>query len=249
MTATPKAIFASLADHWSAIPLCRRVMSDQLTPVLAYRRLVAPDQRTAPSFLLESVAGGATVGRFSFLASRPALEVTARGHTVTVHDHRDGSSSSTEEADPLAVPRRLTASWRVAPARIDGGEPPAGFVGGWAGYAGYDTVRYLEPDKLPFASAPHDDRGLPDMHMALYCQVAVFDHVEKVLYAISTVGLDEHASTEAAYAAGSDELDAFVDRLVTPANPIPPGRIDLNLKDLPTAPWQANFTQPDFETY
>ena len=43
------------------------------------------------------------------------------------------------------------------------------------------------------------------------------------------------------------ELDAFVDRLVTPANPIPPGRIDLNLKDLPTAPWQGNFTQPDFE--
>jgi len=41
-----------------AIPLALRVLSDQLTPVLAYRRLVAPDQRSSPSFLLESVEGG-----------------------------------------------------------------------------------------------------------------------------------------------------------------------------------------------
>src|SRR4051812_2741111 len=37
------------------IPVCLRLLDDQLTPVLAYRRLVAPDERTAPSFLLESV--------------------------------------------------------------------------------------------------------------------------------------------------------------------------------------------------
>ena len=38
--------------------LSRRLMSDQLTPVLAYRRLVLPDERTAPSFLFESVENG-----------------------------------------------------------------------------------------------------------------------------------------------------------------------------------------------
>ena len=64
--------FARLAQRRNLIPLVRRLMSDQLTPVLAYRRLVRPDDRTAPSFLLESVESGGTVGRYSFLAARPA---------------------------------------------------------------------------------------------------------------------------------------------------------------------------------
>ena len=43
------------ATHALAIPLGMQLLGDQLTPVVAYRRLVAPDERTAPSFLLESV--------------------------------------------------------------------------------------------------------------------------------------------------------------------------------------------------
>ena len=31
--------------------------------------------------------------------------------------------------------------------------------------------------KLPFSSAPVDDRGLADMHLALYNDVVVFDQV------------------------------------------------------------------------
>ena len=64
--------------------LGRRIMSDQLTPVLAYRRLVLPDERTAPSFLLESVENGSSVGRHSFVGAQPGLEVVARGDEVTV---------------------------------------------------------------------------------------------------------------------------------------------------------------------
>lgn len=52
--------------------------------------------------------------------------------------------------------------------------------GGWVGYFSYDTVRYVEKKKLPFSSAPHDDRNLPDVHLGLYDNVIVFDHVEKV---------------------------------------------------------------------
>ena len=59
--------------------LSRRLMSDQLTPVLAYRRLVAADDRASPSFLFESVENGATLGRWSMLGAQPVLEVVARG--------------------------------------------------------------------------------------------------------------------------------------------------------------------------
>lgn len=54
-------------------------------------------------------------------------------------------------------------------------------AGGWVGYFSYDTVRYVEKKKLPFSSAPEDDRGLPDIHLGLYNDVLVFDHVTKVI--------------------------------------------------------------------
>ena len=40
------------------MPLYKRIFSDHLTPVLAYRCLVKQDDREAPSFLLESVVNG-----------------------------------------------------------------------------------------------------------------------------------------------------------------------------------------------
>jgi anthranilate synthase component 1 len=54
-------------------------------------------------------------------------------------------------------------------------------AGGWVGYFSYDTMRYVEKKKLPFSGAPEDDRGLPDIHLGLYNDVVVFDHVSKVL--------------------------------------------------------------------
>ena len=82
MTLPDREQFAELARRGNVVVLSRRLMSDQLTPVLAYRRLVQPDQRTDPSFLLESVEGGATVGRYSLLGARPQIEIVAHGHDV-----------------------------------------------------------------------------------------------------------------------------------------------------------------------
>ncbi len=97
------------------------------------------------------------------------------------------------------------------------------------GFAGYDTVRYLEGEKLP--SPPPDDRHLPDLHMGLYRQVVAFDDVQKVVLAITHVLLDEHASIEAAYAAGSRELDAVVSRLEM-IPPLPPGKPELAMGEV-----------------
>ena len=75
------------------VPIAERLLADQLTPVLAYRRLVAPDERTAPSFLLESVEGGERQGRYSILGARPIVEVLARGTEVHVTDRRAGATT------------------------------------------------------------------------------------------------------------------------------------------------------------
>ena len=49
----------------------------------------------------------------------------------------------TQEADPLAVPARLSAAWRPSTLTLE--ELPPVFTGGWVGYTGYDTVRYVFP--------------------------------------------------------------------------------------------------------
>lgn len=235
--------FRRLAERGNLITLERRLMSDQLTPVLAYRRLVLPDDRTAPSFLFESVETGGRVGRYSLLGAQPAMEVVAHEHDVTIIDHRKGDEHRLTHENPLLVPQELTGAWVPA---VESNDRPH-FSGGWVGYAGYDTVRYLEPEKLPFDSAPPDDRRLPDMHFGLYRQMAVFDHVSKVLYALHHVVVDEHTSVDAAYDAGGKELEAFVDRLESNVVPIPPGAVDLDVSQLPGGELRGNFKRVDFE--
>ncbi len=248
MTLPDLPTFRNLAKQGNLVPLVHRMMSDQLTPVLAYRRLVSPDDRTAPSFLLESVEGGDNVGRYSLLGSRPAIEVLARGHEVTVIDNLRGTTATSHENDPLSVPARITGSWQPAgPGPVSGPGRTAPFTGGWVGYVGYDTARYAEPDKLPFEAAPPDDRHLPDMHLGLYRTVAVFDHVDKVLYAVCHVPVDEYDSADAAWKRGRSELDDFVRRLTTHTAPLPTGAIDLDLAALPSAPQASNFERADFE--
>jgi anthranilate synthase component 1 len=58
---------------------------------------------------------------------------------VTVLNHKSGSRVVSTESDPMEVPVQLSRNWR--PAVVDG--VPAVFTGGWVGYAGYDTVRYV----------------------------------------------------------------------------------------------------------
>lgn len=56
------------------------------------------------------------------------------------------------------LPESLSRNWR--PAKVDG--IPDVFTGGWVGYAGYDTVRYVYGNKLPFDSAPEGGRRTGD---------------------------------------------------------------------------------------
>ncbi len=213
-SATPDA-FARLYQPGRPLylPVVRRLLADAITPALAYRRLVRPDNRLAPSFLFESVVGGERVGRYSFLGSRPDAEVLAYGHAVTYRNHRRTELSRTWDSDdPLLEAHRLTGDARQHPDAAEVLGPLPTFTGGWVGYAGYDTVRYLEPESLP--SPPPDDRNLPDLHFQLYLDTVAFDHVQKTMLLIAQVRCDQHASADDAYAAARQRLDALAQRLL-----------------------------------
>ena len=225
------------------VPVCVRVLADVVTPILAYRRLVAPDERTAPSFLLESVEGGERQGRHSILGSRPAIEVSIRDGRSDVRDHRAGTRAEGACEDPIGLVRSITEGWRsVTPkASLERGLLPACVLGGWFGYAGYDTVRLVEPGKLPTENAPPDDRGLPELSLGLYDRVAVFDHVDRVVHLVRSVRVDEGADAGAAYDAALTELEAMTAEILAD-RPLPAGRVGRS-DDAGYTPMPSNTTR------
>lgn len=236
------------------VPLHLSLLDDQLTPVLAYRRLVAPDERTAPSFLLESVEGGERQGRHSILGAQPALQIIARGHEVTTHDLRSPGAAPvcSTHADPLDVPRALSRHMDlIRPPQGQAGRSgqlPHCFLGGWAGYASYDTVRYAEPAKLDPARAPRDDRNLPDLHLAFYDGVVAFDHVEKLVHVVRLVQIPPGFNDDAiihAYTAAAAALEHRARELQTHSKPLASGRMDLPAPadSKPGAATQSNMTR------
>lgn len=133
----------------------RTIPSDDLTPILAYRRLVTADERDAPSFLLESVEVGGVVGRWSYLGAAPRQMVEAAlGGPPPWNSIRDRSFLLTRTDDPDAPP----------------------FRGGWVGWTAYESAVWSEPTAIQ----PNPDQlGLA---FGLYFDTVAFDHVRKLVH-------------------------------------------------------------------
>ncbi|WCJ19817.1 Anthranilate synthase component 1 [Euphorbia peplus] len=204
--------FAKAAKCGNVVPLSSCIFSDQLTPVMAYRCLVKDDDRETPSFLFESVEPGpeiSTVGRYSVVGANPSIEIVARENRVSVTDHEEGTLTEEFVEDPMVIPRRISDGWKPDLAS----DLPDAFCGGWVGYFSYDTVRYVENEKLSFSRATKDDGNLPDIHLALYDNVIVFDHVNKKVHVIHWIRMDKYKSAEAAYSNGIHILQKLVAKL------------------------------------
>ena len=101
-------------------------------------------------------------------------------------------------AKPSTPPIPSTTS-KLAPYKAHPGRPrlqsgPAAFPPSSAARrvrfsAGYDTVRYLESEKLPAPKGspekPWDDRNLPDLVFGLYDEIVIFDHVQKTILVVA----------------------------------------------------------------
>lgn len=228
--------FQSLAVPGSIVPVYVPIAGDYLTPVSAFQRLRGT---SAYSFLLESVVGGERVARYSFLGASPRTVFEARGQHVTVvqqPDEKDASKSVFKTADPLVDLEEQLGRGKAV--RMPG--LPA-FTGGAVGYAGYDTVRYLEPEKLP--SPPPDRRGLPDILFGIYDDLIIFDHVKKVILVVSNVRVD-NSGLDNLYAVALTRISKTIKTLNQPAT-AHSGMLKLNEIVLPKH--ESNFTKEGFE--
>ena len=225
-----KKTFFGMSNDYDAVPISRRLLSDALTPVSAFRRI----DRGGTACLFESVVGGENVGRYSFLAIDPQVQVDSSANLVTVTEN--GESTSFESDNPLEEIRSRIDQFNVAQFP---GLPP--FTGGAVGYAGYDVVRYVE--ELP--NAPNDDRGLPDMSFAFYDRMLVFDHITKTITVVALAWTNKHNDLNTAYADANRRIDEMIELLNQPGSDLT--CVDADLPTGPAPDFKSNFTQQQFE--
>ena len=139
MTVTPDfETFARAYEAGEAGVLRTTLVGDLLTPVAAFLKL--RHERKGSAFLLESVEGGATRGRFSMIGLDPDLVWRCQDGVASI----DRSASSRmqefriEERQPLESLRALIKESALP---LSDDLPP--MAAGLFGYLGYDMVRLL----------------------------------------------------------------------------------------------------------
>jgi anthranilate synthase component I len=189
-----------LARRGNIIPICREVGADLLTPVAAFLRIAGGARQP---FLLESVEGGESIARYSFLGRDPARLVRA---TL--------GGAGAVGAGPLDALRQAMGGYR--PVRL--GDLPR-FTGGAVGYLSYDVVRLLE--RLPRSAK--DDLRVPDVLFGVYDTVLAFDHLKQRIQIVSNLSTEEDGRPlrtgvlRERYARACRRIEAMERRLLRPA--------------------------------
>jgi len=183
--------FSRLAREGNLVPLYETYTADMLTPVGAYLR-IAPKAKY--SFLLESVEGGETIGRYTFAGANPVEVFRARGRQCSVES---AGKATRFEAEPVERLRQLTERYR--PVRVPGLPP---LIGGAIGYFAYDMVRLIE--NIP--ATGRDDVGLDDCVMMFYLGLLAFDHVQHRVWVIRNVFTEGPGSLRTKYDAAVREI-------------------------------------------
>jgi anthranilate synthase component 1 len=220
-----------VAGGAQVVPVWRQLLADRLTPVTAFELL----GDAADAFLLESVVGIEKIGRYSFIATSPWFVYSAKDGRATLSGLAYGSDER-DTLDPLADLEKLLPKKRY---HHDKRLP--NFTGGLVGYAGYDTIRYYEGEKL--TKPPADDRGLPDVMFGFYGELVIFDHLDKTIKVVANAEIPTGGpSTE--YRDACARIDAIVARL---QKPVAGEQGEIDTGGAVSLAFESNMTRAQYE--
>jgi anthranilate synthase component 1 len=232
--------FLKLAQQGNLIPVTRRLLADFETPLSAYRKLRGQGE----SFLLESVEGGDTVGRFSFVGCNPRAVIKQTTDRVEVIEGGKVTASfqvnphaPTNEAnvvrDGLVVIERLMRQFK--PVTVPGAPT---FTGGAVGVIGYEFIHDIEPI-VP--RPPKDELGTPTLYFLIADEVLVFDRVAQTFTVVVNAVIDGRGA-EAAYEDACDEIERLLSLLEQPTETLP---VTVPT-EVPHIPFESNVTKEKF---
>ena len=211
--------------------LWRRAVADLDTPVAVFLKLAHGKPNT---FLLESVEGGASRGRYSIIGLQPDLVWRCREGRAELNRHALSApyAFATDDRPALDSLRAVVAESQLD---VPEGLPP--MCGGLIGYLGYDMVRLIE--RLPAKNQASID--VPDALLARPTLFAVFDNVTDLLTLAAPVYPRAGSSAEAAWNAAQATLEQAEAAL---ARPLPLAAPPVALP--PMAAPTSNFTREGF---
>src|SRR5882672_114124 len=225
--------FASAYEAGKPQALYVRLIADLETPVSACLKLAAGRDN---AFLMESVQGGETRGRYSVIGLKPDLIWRCRDGKAEINRNVSADAgrflSDADAGAPLMSLKRLV---REAQMELPPELPPMAV--GLFGYLGYDIVRHME--RLP--SPPPDVLGLPDAIMLRPTITAIFDNIRDEIIIVTGVWPDPKINARVAYTRASERLQDVVSDLER--TPVQSVAADINAA---MGPVESNTTHADY---
>jgi anthranilate synthase component 1 len=225
--------FQALAASATLVPVTHEILFDRETAVSAYAKLARPPF----GFLLESVVGGETWARYTFLGTEPREAWRLADGRIDRWTAEAGWVEGEASADPLGDLDRILH--RHQPATLPG---LPRFWGGAVGFFGYDIVRHIE--HLPDANAATLD--LPDALFMLTGAVLAIDNLfgrARLIVPVETEGADE-TELRRRYDDAAAEIETLVHRLRTGE---PPAPLVLGQPPAHDPPFQSASSREEFE--
>lgn len=182
------------------------LVSDLDTPVSAAIKLGTEDKYVS---LLESVEGGATRGRYSFISLKPDIVWRSNGQKAEVSRDPSGEHKTYVETEQQTLDslRALVDESRID---LPTGLPP--MAAGLIGYMGYDTVRLVEdiPNDNP------DTIGIPEGLFMRPTVMVIFDSIADTMTIVTPARPVEGTEPSQAYEQAQERLLQAIDALDRP---------------------------------
>ncbi|CAK9786783.1 anthranilate synthase component [Cutaneotrichosporon oleaginosum] len=191
------------AKRPNLVPVYIDIAADLLTPVAAYLKVANGSKY---SFLLESITGGESLARYSFVGADPFKTVrTGEGFEVA--------------GDPLEALEKELEPYRYV--KLD--SVPT-FTGGAVGFITYDAIQHFEPVTKP--AKPHHNPlpGMPEAFFMLASTIVIFDHIFQSIKIVTHVYLpdgEDESKLPSLYEEAAQRLAAIRVKLLNPETPLP----------------------------
>ena len=198
--------FSRLARESTLVPVVKSVMADLLTPVSAFLAIASGEQN---AFLLESVERGEQIGRYTFLGTRPYMQLHARGDQLTIERTQGKNKREARRGNVFEAAKQLLQQHRPA---IVPGLPP--FTAGAVGFFSYDIVRQLEN----IGSHAKDDLNLPDCGLMFFDRLLAFDHLHHQIHIIAAADVSNQ-NPRRAYDRAIRDISALEKKLAAGLSP------------------------------
>ncbi len=199
--------FARLYEAGVPQVVSTTLVGDLETPVSAYLKLA---EGRPNAFLLESVEGGATRGRYSMIGLRPDILWRSRSGRAEINRT---ALNELDAFEPQSEPPLGSLRALLAESRIDLAEGLPPMAAGVFGYLGYDMVREMEE----IGSPNPDVLDTPDAVMMRPTVIVVFDSVKDEITIVTPARPDPGVTADIAHARAVDRLTEIIDGLDQPA--------------------------------